>query len=49
MMTQYIIIVNDNMNIPVIFGFQPNWLLAGDQKFSYCKSNHSLYPRDIKL
>lgn len=48
-MTYYIISVNDNMSIPVILSFQPKELKAGNQKFSYCKSHHSLYPRGIRL
>lgn len=37
------------MSVPVILNFQDNWLGAGDQTFSCCKSNHSLYPRGIRL
>lgn len=40
MITHYIINVNDSMSIPVTLSFQLNWLRVGNQKFSYCKSNH---------
>lgn len=49
MMTYSTIIVNDTMSVLVILSFQPKGLKAGIQKFSYCKSHHSLYPRGVKL
>lgn len=37
------------MSVLVILNFQHNWLGAADQTFSYCKPNHSLYPRGFRL